>query len=188
VGLAATVRLETVTVRSLIEMLAATLGWEKSAEEVDKAVQRLGFPPVLISPTQAATLMAELSKAPGMVGVTARFARSRMELSRGPAAPPPAARRASIGPPTPPCGIPAVRPPALRAILISELVGLLADAVGQARAEETVLDAIRRLHLPARALSRTQTLIVLDDLASRSGPVAVSARFAKARAILLFGE
>lgn len=190
----APVRSETLTVRSLIEMLAATLGWEKSAEEVDKAVQRLGFPPVLITPLQATTLLAELAKSPGMVGVTARFARSRMELAHGVT---PVPRRPNIGPPTPPAGMsrfatppasPAERRPALRAILISELVGLLAEAVGQPRAEEAVLDAIRRLRLPARALSRTQTLEVLDDLASRQGAVAVTARFAKARAILLFEQ
>ncbi len=74
-----------------------------------------------------------------------------------------------------------------RSLLLSELVGLLAGTVGQERAEEAVLDAVRRLGLPSRALSRDQILAVLDDLAARAGLVGVTARFAKARAILLFG-
>ena len=68
------------TVRSLIEMLAASLGWEKSAEVVDAAVLRLKYPQVLVTPEQASDILAELAKSRGMVGVTARFARSRMGL------------------------------------------------------------------------------------------------------------
>ena len=174
------------TVRSLIEMLAASLGWEKSAEVVDAAVLRLNYPPVLITPEQASEVLAELAKRRGMVGVSARFARSRMGL------PIPAAASSRASSP----GLATSRQSEVasgsrrgmaRSILISELVKLLSGSVGQDRAEEAVLDAIRRLRLPSRALSRNQTLAVLDDLASRAGPMAVTANFAKARAILLFG-
>lgn len=175
------------TVRSLIEMLASSLGWEKSAEVVDAAVLRLKYPPVLITPAQASDILAELSKAPGMVGVTARFARTRMGLAGS--TPAPTNRTSGLRSPTsndnaPP---PSSRKNAARSIFMAEVVGLISGAVGQERAEEAVLDAVRRLRLPSRALSRNQTLAVFDDLASRTGPVGLAARFAKARAILLFG-
>ncbi len=96
---AAPSRPDTLTVRSLIEMLAATLGWEKSAEVVNATAQKLGLPPVVITSAEASTLLAELAKAPGMVGVTARFARSRMELSGPPSDP--TSGRASVAPKTP---------------------------------------------------------------------------------------
>lgn len=172
------------TVRSLIEMLASSLGWEKSAEVVEATVQQLKYPPVLITPEQASDILAELAKRRGMVGVTARFARSRMGLPITPAV----SRRA----PSVVGGAPsnvvasASRRGMAQSILIGELVKLLSGSEGQERAEEAVLDAIRRLRLPSRALSRNQTLAVLDDLASRTGPMAVTANFAKARAILLF--
>jgi hypothetical protein len=175
------------TVRSLIEMLASSLGWEKSAEVVDAAVARLKYPPVLITPAQASDVLAELAKVPGMVGVTARFARTRMGLA-GPT-PPSTNRTSSLGSPTSNDNAPPAssRKNAARSIFMAEVVKLIAGSVGDERAEEAVLDAVRRLRLPSRALSRNQTLAVFDDLASRAGPVGTAARFAKARAILLFG-
>jgi hypothetical protein len=186
VSSAAASRGDNVTVRSLIEMLAATLGWEKSAEVVNATVQRLGLPPVVIASSQAVTVLAELAKSPGMVGVTARFARSRMELNGPPSAP--TSGRASVPPSSsrdggPPSSLKNVA----KSLLLGELVGLLASTVGQERAEEAVLEVVRRMGLPARSLTRDQTLTVLDDLAGRAGLVGVTARFAKARAILLFG-
>jgi len=172
------------TVRSLIEMLAASLGWEKSAEVVDAAVMRLKYPQVLVTPEQASDILAELAKSRGMVGVTARFARSRMGLPIPSAA---SSRASSSGPTTSKAVAATSNRGMARSILIGELVKLLSGTEGQERAEEAVLDAIRRLRLPSRALSRNQTLAVLDDLASRTGPMAVTANFAKARAILLFG-
>lgn len=167
-------------------MLAASLGWEKSAEVVDAAVLRLNYPPVLITPEQASEVLAELAKRRGMVGVSARFARSRMGLpgpspaSTGRTPRPVEATSNDVAPAS-------SRRHMARSMMVSELVELLAGPVGYERAEEAVLDALRRLRLPLRALARNQTLAVLDDLASRTGPVAVSARFAKARAILFFG-
>jgi hypothetical protein len=177
---------DTLTVRSLIEMLAATLGWEKSAEVVNATAQRLGLPAVLLTTMQATTLLAELAKAPGMVGVTARFARSRMELN-GPPSAPSSGRASTPAPTSSDLGPASSLRNVTRSLLLGELVGLLAGTVGQERAEDAMLDSIRRLGLPSRALSRDQTLMVLDDLASLPGLVGVTARFAKARAILLFG-
>ena len=176
----------TVSIRSLIEMLAATLGWEKSAEVVNATAQRLGLPAAIVTAAQAAALLSELAKAPGMVGVTARFARSRMEF--GAPSSSPTSGRASVVSQTPADEAP---PSSLktvaRSLLTSELVALLASTVGQDRADEAVGEVARRLGLPSRSLSRDQTMAVLDDLASRPGLVGVTARFAKARAILLFG-
>jgi len=177
-------RAETLTVRSLIEMLASSLGWEKSAEVVNAAVVRLGYPPVLITSTQAFALLAELAKSPGMVGVTARFARSRMESARSSSS---SGGRAISAPrssseATPVSSVQKVP----RVLQVTEIVGLLASTVGQERAEEAVNDVVGRLKLPEQALSRTETLALLDDLAAKPGLLGMTARFAKARALLLF--
>jgi hypothetical protein len=66
-------------IRPMIEQtLSATLGAEKSAEVVAEAIASLGFPRYLDA-EQGARVLDLLSRAPGMVGVVARFARSRYD-------------------------------------------------------------------------------------------------------------
>ena len=74
--------IELVTVAQLIEMFASTLGVEKSGDEISAALSRLGIYGVTLSPDQTTTLLDAMSKSPGMVGITARVARSRLELGR----------------------------------------------------------------------------------------------------------
>jgi hypothetical protein len=176
-------RTETLTVRSIIEMLAASLGWEKSADVVNATVARLGFPPVLITPEQAFALLAELAKAPGMVGVTARFAGSRLESSR----PPSLSSRASFASTSMGDALPVSFVQKVpRVLLLGEIAELLASTVGQERADEAVREVVQRLAFPANALTREQTLALLDAIAVRPGLLGMTARFAKTRAIQLF--
>lgn len=67
------------------------------------------------------------------------------------------------------------------------LIELLAQSLGQEKAEDVVTAAARDLGLPVFGdYNREQTLAVLERLAGMSGLVGVVARFAKARLILLF--
>jgi hypothetical protein len=72
----------------IAEILAPTLGWEKSSEVVDAAVERLALSRTSLTLEEALSLLAHLARTPGMVGIAARFARSRLDTPR--AAPPPA--------------------------------------------------------------------------------------------------
>jgi hypothetical protein len=74
--------IELVTVSQLVEMFTSTLGAEKSSEEIAAALSRLGIYGVTLSSDQTTILLDAMSKSPGMVGITARVARSRLELGR----------------------------------------------------------------------------------------------------------
>jgi hypothetical protein len=75
----------TISSARLIELVAATLGWEKSAEVVGAAVGKLGLSTRALTADQALCVLAELAQAPGMAGIAARFARSRLEGAPAPA-------------------------------------------------------------------------------------------------------
>jgi hypothetical protein len=76
--------IELVTVAQLVEMFSSTLGADKSAEEITQALQRLGIYGPTLSTDQATALLEAMSKSPGMVGITARVAKSKLELGRAP--------------------------------------------------------------------------------------------------------
>jgi hypothetical protein len=97
--------IEVVTVAQLIEMFSSTLGVDKSGEEISAALSRLGIYGVTLSPDQTTTLLDAMSKSPGMVGITARVARSRLELGRAPHAPYPEMPRPESFHGVPPSGL-----------------------------------------------------------------------------------
>jgi hypothetical protein len=69
----------------LVPLLSQTIGEEKAGEVIEAAALRLGLslssglpePDVL-------KLLDEIAKSPGIVGITARFAKSRVHLSQRP--------------------------------------------------------------------------------------------------------
>jgi hypothetical protein len=67
-----------------------------------------------------------------------------------------------------------------------QIVNLLAPTLGEEKSEEVVLAALTRRQLPLDTLDQKQALTLLEDLAAQHGLVGVTARFAKARLILLF--
>ncbi len=126
-------------------------------------------------------MLDELARTPGMVGIAARFARSRLDAVRTPphtaAAGPSSARTApSSGRLT----------PTTVTVTAADVAALIASAMGTDRAREIVLDAARCLGLPPDRLDKAQAMALLDHLAIEPGVVGLCARFGKARLILRF--
>jgi len=171
-----------VSIRSIADLLAPTLGWEKSAELVTDACQRLGLAGATLSVEQAMALLDDLAAAPGLVGVTARFARSRAKFKVASIAPPP--REAPPPSRAPMSG--ATPRSSQRPVPVRELIDLLAPTIGVEKSEEAIRDGLRRLNLPEDMLDKAQAMRLFDDLAATSGLVGVTARFAKSRLLLRF--
>lgn len=76
---------ERISARAVIALLSPTLGWEKSEESVTGAMKLLDLPDEL-DVDQAHAILDLLSRIAGVVGVTARFARSRADFGRAAAA------------------------------------------------------------------------------------------------------
>src|SRR5690349_1156527 len=70
------------TTRAVAALLAHVLGWDKSAEVVAGAARRLGFKDGSIGPDERQAILEDLSMEMGIVGVTARYALSRVGVSR----------------------------------------------------------------------------------------------------------
>lgn len=71
------------TERELAEHLASALGETKALEVVRAAVGALGLPGDALDREQAFAVLDTIAKQPGLVGVTARFVKSRLILSHG---------------------------------------------------------------------------------------------------------
>ena len=63
----------------LMGMLSGTLGEEKASAIVDEAAQVLGYGPAL-DRDQALSVLEHIAQSPGLVGIAARFAKSRVHL------------------------------------------------------------------------------------------------------------
>ena len=68
------------TAADLADMLARTLGDEKAKAIVDDAIGKMGFSAAEISRPEALALFEQISAQPGIVGISARFAKSRVHL------------------------------------------------------------------------------------------------------------
>jgi hypothetical protein len=86
---------ETTTPRAIVSLLAPTLGWDKSWDLVSVAMRKLGLLDGDLTFPEAYDVLDTLALEAGIVGVTARFARSRVVASQSfeprkePAAPAP---------------------------------------------------------------------------------------------------
>jgi hypothetical protein len=66
----------------LVDLLGRSLGADKAAEAVNVAAQELGLGE-LLSRDEALRLLEHVARQPGIVGITARFAKSRVHLVWG---------------------------------------------------------------------------------------------------------
>lgn len=71
-------------------------------------------------------------------------------------------------------------PPSNTTWAIQDLADLLARTIGQERAEEVVVQAVRDLGLPT-VLDAHQSLQVLEKLSEQGGLIGITAVFAKSR-------
>jgi hypothetical protein len=173
------------TTRAVAALLAHVLGWEKSVEVVSGAARRLGFKDGTIGPDERQAILEDLSMEAGIVGVTARYALSRVGVSRSDAqpissVPPVSPHPASIAPDS----SAAVRLAAT--IGVHEVIGPLAAVMGQDKAEAAVLAGLKRLGLPRERLDREQASRLVDDLGRQEGHVGATARFVRARVLAKF--
>jgi hypothetical protein len=174
----------------IAELLSSTLGIEKSAEVVEVALARLGFTylAMALSLDQALAVLDELSRAPGMVGITARLARTGLDASKGPSSgpisaelPPASVRFRQIeGPPS------SSLRGASASVTAEDVASLLSGSLGVERSYSLVLRALVRLGMNADRLDKSQALAVLDFLAQEPGSVGLCARFGRARLLLRF--
>lgn len=73
------------TLAQLIPLLSQTIGEEKARDVIETAAVSLGLSLVdgLVG-GEVLALLDEIARSPGIVGITARFAKSRVHLSRSP--------------------------------------------------------------------------------------------------------
>lgn len=69
-----------------------------------------------------------------------------------------------------------------------EVVLMLSSSIGLEKADACVTEAIGALALDPSGLTRADALAVLELIAKRSGIIGVTARFAKSRVYLKWGE
>ena len=153
------------SVDDLVAMMASSVGEEKAREAVTAAVRTLGT-------AQIETVLDALALEPGVIGVAARFVRARAE---GPGAGPPSPRAAQGS-----------QQPRTSTIDADQIAGLFAPSLGEEKSREIVREALRQNGAPLVGIDQARALEVLEGLASERGIVGVTARFAKARLILLF--
>jgi hypothetical protein len=70
----------TIARRQLAKMLAGTIGEEKAQEAVAGACSAAGLTAESLSWEEALAVLGRIAETPGVVGITARFAKSRMHL------------------------------------------------------------------------------------------------------------
>lgn len=64
----------------VIKLLSQALGHEKATDVVAQAAFRLGIRREILDKSQALSVPEQIAQTPGLVGITARFAKSRLHL------------------------------------------------------------------------------------------------------------
>jgi hypothetical protein len=162
------------TLQEVVAQLAPAIGYEKSREVIAAAVQTLGR-------FDAEAVLELLTREPGLVGVAARFARTRKPHLAGQLPPPdPAPSSRSLEPEH------RVDPPPKRVVPTKAIADLLANSLGAEASAEIVQQTVQRLGFDGAELDMPRAMKVLETMAKAPGLPGIAARFAKARVILLF--
>jgi hypothetical protein len=159
----------------IVRRLAESVGTEKARQVADAVLARLERP----NPER---LLDALSSEPGLVGAAARVVRMRRRTS----SPLRVDDTKDVGPPSSAPSYPESTRPREATIDPEQLVMLFAESLGNDKSRETIFAALKRDNLPNTALDQRTALELLERLAHEPGIVGVTARFAKARLILLF--
>jgi hypothetical protein len=172
----------------VVELMAPALGTEKSEELVTASAKNLGYAAESLDVARALRILESLESQAGLVGVAARFAKSRVvSRTNDSSARVPRQAVEALGDAKPEPERPAVAGKRLERLDPSELVKLLAATLGIDKGRETLATALAQLGFSDRGgLDRAQALAVLDHIAREPGIVGVVARFSKARVILRF--
>jgi len=176
-----------VPLKRVVDLLSPALGTEKSTELVVGAARELKLNANHLTLARTLEILMALAVAPGVIGVSARFARTRLLGRKNKNSSGPHARTdAATLPPEPPAKIKATVEGSR--VESSELVELLAHTVGTEKAWQLVGAVMAEFGIMNTSLDRDQALGLLDALARAQGVVGIAARFAKARMILGFRD
>lgn len=150
------------TPRDLALLLATALGDARATEVVTTALRTLGLPEEPLDHEAAKRVLNHVSTVDGIVGVTGRVALTRLQFgANGSGSVPAIAARTELRP-------------------LSVVAGLLAQNVGEERAQRLVEETASTMNLPAQ-IELDQALALLEKITRMSGVVGVAARFAKTR-------
>jgi hypothetical protein len=153
----------TLTVDEIVALLAPSVGHDKAREAVESAVRALGT-------ARPDAVLDALAADTGVLGAAARYAKIRAARLSGSTSAP----------------VPSSRPKPQPTASAEQIAELLTPSLGQEKSHEVVNAALGRRAFPRQGIDYTQALELLDDLTREAGIVGVTARFAKARLILLF--
>jgi hypothetical protein len=176
------------TARSVVALLAPTVGWDRSEDAVAATLRRLHLDESALTPRDVAAVLDDLAVEQGIVGVTARVVLSRNGYMRAEdiPAPPSSTEPLSSGRvPSSPDSSPASV--LVMTIGTHEVVAQLAPLLGFDKTEAAVNTAQRKLGLPRERLDREQVGRLLDELGHQDGPVGMTVRFARGRVMGRFG-
>jgi hypothetical protein len=70
----------TLEMRGLYRLLSSALGDDVAKESIDNAARALGIDSIIITRQQALEILERVAQVPGIVGITARFAKSRIHM------------------------------------------------------------------------------------------------------------
>jgi hypothetical protein len=154
----------TLSVDEIIALIAPSVGQEKAREAVEGAVRTVGT-------ARPDAVLELLALDTGVLGAAARYAKLRAARLSG--------STRSAAPVS-------SRPRPQPTVSAAEIQGLLAPSLGEDKSREVVMAALHRRGFPAEGIDYARAIDVLDTLAQETGIVGVTARFAKARLILLF--
>jgi hypothetical protein len=173
---------EPISFARVVDLLAPALGREKSHELIGSRAEFLGYVKDRLNVAQALQIIASLASEPGIVGVSARFATTRLttqEKAR------PTQASLSVPQPEP---APALQPTIVDAastfITSKEIAVLLAASLGTEKSVEVVNATMARLSIAPGAIGMSQAQAILNLISKSPGIVGVAARFAKARLFL----
>jgi hypothetical protein len=167
------------TLDEVVARLAPTIGSEKSREVVASAVRTLGG-------FDADAVLKALAEHAGIVGLAARFARARMPTAAGSLIPSAVVHTGRPPGPDPDPSLSGGEPARKHTIGCRAVTALLAPSLGEEASAELVREALRRLGIEGEELDVRKAMRLLEALAALPGLPGISARFAKARVILLF--
>jgi len=175
-------RNEPVRFDHLIELLAPAIGKEKSEDLISSSARALNYATDQLNLEQAIEILTALGAHAGIVGVSARFAKTRLmiphrkqdklrsvEQSLAPLAEMASPLRS-----------------AATTLDSGELIALLANSLGTEKSREVVGVSLSQLGFRAGTLDAQQARQVLDLMAESEGIVGVASRFAQSRLSLRF--
>lgn len=160
----------------LVGLFAPSLGVAKATEIVDRAAAQLGFG-ARVTLAQAVQVLGHLGREPGIVGITARLAATRLKRKYAPGGAPPSE------PEAPPPSLPPPSEEESAGPLFERVVDALAGTLGRQKARDEVEAARVALQL-GLPLKHGDCMALLEQLGAGTGIVSTTARFAKVRFLL----